>query len=101
MPILANKFGGLSGPAIKPVAVRCVYDVYDAVKIPVIGCGGVTCWQDAIEFIQAGASAVQIGTAVAFKGVNVFGSVADGIEAYLRRKNLTSINDLVGFAHKS
>lgn len=101
MPILANKFGGLSGPAIKPIAVRCVYDVYNAVKIPIIGCGGVTCWQDAIEFIQAGASAVQIGTAVAFKGVNVFGSVANGIETYLKLKNLTSINDLIGFAHKS
>jgi dihydroorotate dehydrogenase (NAD+) catalytic subunit len=77
--ILTNKFGGLSGPAIKPIAIRCVYDIYSIVDIPVIGCGGVTCWQDAVEFIQAGACAVQIGTAVAFKGLQVFGSVANGI----------------------
>ena len=79
-PILANKFGGLSGPAIKPIAVRCVYDIYRSVNIPVIGCGGISNWQDAVEFMLAGASAVQIGTAVAFKGVEVFDSVAKGID---------------------
>jgi dihydroorotate dehydrogenase (NAD+) catalytic subunit len=100
MPILANKYGGLSGPAIKPIAVRCVYDVFNSVKIPIIGCGGVTCWQDAVEFIQAGASAVQIGTAVAFKGLSVFGSVADGIEKYIETKNLASVKDIVGLSHK-
>jgi dihydroorotate dehydrogenase (NAD+) catalytic subunit len=100
MPILANKFGGLSGPAIKPIAIRAVYDIYGAVDIPVIGCGGVKCWQDAVEFIQAGACAVQIGTAVAFKGLNVFGSVANGIEKYLERKQIVNIKDLVGVAHK-
>lgn len=99
-PILANKFGGLSGPAIKPIAVRCVYDVYSSVDIPVIGCGGVSCWQDAVEFIQAGASAVQIGTAVAFKGLQVFSSVAKGVETYLKTKCLKSVKDLVGLAHK-
>jgi dihydroorotate dehydrogenase (NAD+) catalytic subunit len=99
-PILANKFGGLSGPAIKPIAVRCVYDVYRSVDVPVIGCGGISSWQDAIEFIQAGASAVQIGTAVALKGVNVFGSVAKGIDSYLERKGYMNVKDLVGLAHK-
>ena len=101
MPILANKFGGLSGPAIKPIALRCVYDIYSSVDIPVIGCGGVTCWQDAVEFIQAGACAVQIGTAVAFKGLQVFGSVASGIEKYLERKQIGTIKELVGVAHKN
>ena len=67
-PILANKIGGLSGSAIKPVAVRCVYEIYDAVEVPVIGCGGVSDWRDAVEFMLAGASAVQIGTAIASKG---------------------------------
>ncbi|PVX26909.1 MAG: dihydroorotate dehydrogenase [Candidatus Bathyarchaeum sp.] len=100
MPILANKYGGLSGPAIKPIAVRCVYDLYKSVTIPIIGCGGVTCWQDAVEFIQAGACAVQIGTAVAFKGVNVFSSVAKGIEEYIESKNLVGIKDVVGISHK-
>ena len=71
-PILANKFGGLSGPAIKPLAVRCVYDIYRSVSIPIIGCGGISTWEDAVEFMLAGASAVQIGTSVAFQGVEIF-----------------------------
>jgi dihydroorotate dehydrogenase (NAD+) catalytic subunit len=98
-PLLANKFGGLSGPAIKPIAVRCVYDVYLSVDVPVIGCGGITCWQDAIEFMLAGASAVQIGTAVAFKGQEVFGSVAKGIDGYLKRKGFKNVKEVVGLAH--
>ena len=99
-PILANKFGGLSGPAIKPIAVRCVYDVYSSVDVPVIGCGGISCWQDAVEFMLAGASAVQIGTAIAFKDLNVFKLVTEGIEAYLERKGFNNIKEIVGLAHK-
>ncbi len=99
-PILANKFGGLSGPAIKPIAVRCVYDVYSSVDVPVIGCGGISCWQDAVEFMLAGASAVQIGTAIAFKELDVFKSVTEGIEAYLERKGFNSVKEIVGLAHK-
>jgi len=98
-PILANKFGGLSGPAIKPIAIRCVYDVYQSVDVPVIGCGGITTWQDAIEFMLAGASAVQIGTAIAFKGVSVFSSVAKGIDTYLKNKSFKNVKELVGLAH--
>jgi len=98
-PLLANKFGGLSGPAIKPIAVRCVYDVYRSVNVPVIGCGGITTWQDAIEFMLAGASAVQIGTAIAFKGVDVFSSVTKGIDAYLKRKGFKNVKEVVGLAH--
>jgi len=99
-PLLANKFGGLSGPAIKPIAIRCVYDIYSSVEVPIIGCGGISTWQDAIEFILAGASAVQIGTAIAFNGVNVFSSVAKGIDKYLERKNINNIKEVVGLAHK-
>jgi len=99
-PILSNKFGGLSGPAIKPIAIRCVYDVYSSVDIPVIGCGGITCWQDAVEFMLAGASAVQIGTAIAFKDLNVFSSVNKGIQAYLERRGFNNIKEIVGLAHK-
>jgi dihydroorotate dehydrogenase (NAD+) catalytic subunit len=98
-PMLANKFGGLSGPAIKPIAVRAVYDVYRAVDIPVIGCGGITSWQDAVEFMLAGASAVQIGTAIAFKGLEVFRSVSKGVEAYLKNKGCKNIKEIVGQAH--
>ncbi len=99
-PILANKFGGLSGPAIKPLAVRCVYDIYHSVNIPIIGCGGISKWQDAVEFMLAGASAVQIGTSVAFQGVEIFDTVTKGIKSYLKRKNYKNVNDLVGLAHK-
>lgn len=98
-PILANKFGGLSGPAIKPVAIRCVYDIYQSVDIPVIGCGGVSSWQDAVEFILAGASAVQIGTAVAFKGVKVFKSVTRGVDRYLKQKDIKNVKEIVGRSH--
>jgi dihydroorotate dehydrogenase (NAD+) catalytic subunit len=98
-PILANKVGGLSGSAIKPIAVRCVYDIYRSVNIPIIGCGGVSNWETAIEFMLAGASAVQIGTAVAFGGVEVFGYVAKGIDMYLKRKGYKNVKEIVGLAH--
>jgi dihydroorotate dehydrogenase (NAD+) catalytic subunit len=99
-PILSNKRGGLSGPAIKPIAVRCVYDIYERVKAPIIGCGGITSWQDALEFMLAGASAIQIGTAIALKGPNVFKSVVRGISAYLERKGFRSVKEIVGLAHR-
>jgi len=101
MPILSNRVGGLSGPAIKPIAIRCVYEVYDSVKVPIIGCGGVANWRDAVEFMLAGASAVQIGTAIALKGLGVFGAVARGIEAYLKKKDYGSVEDIVGLSHRS
>jgi dihydroorotate dehydrogenase (NAD+) catalytic subunit len=99
-PVLGNKFGGLSGPAIKPIALRCVYEIYQQVNIPIIGCGGISDWRDAVEFMLAGARAVQIGTAVAFKGLEVFQSVTKGIEAYLETKEFESVKEIVGLAHK-
>jgi len=99
-PFLANKIGGLSGPAIKPIAVRCVYEVYCEVNVPVIGCGGITTWRDAVEFILAGASAVQIGTAIAFKGPGVFKSVTRGIDTYIRKKGFGSVKEIVGLSHR-
>jgi len=99
-PILSNKMGGLSGPAIKPIAVRCVYEIYERVKLPIIGCGGITNWRDAVEFLLAGASAVQIGTAVAIKGSNVFKNITRGINAYLKKKGFSSVKEIVGLSHK-
>jgi dihydroorotate dehydrogenase (NAD+) catalytic subunit len=99
-PILANKIGGLSGPAIKPIAIRCVFEVSKEVNIPVIGCGGITFWQDAIEFIQAGASAVQIGTAIAFRGLNIFREITSGIQTYLEKKRYRNLKEIVGLSHK-
>jgi len=99
-PILANKFGGLSGPAIKPIAVRCVYEIYREVRVPIIGCGGITSWQDAVEFLLAGASAIQIGTAIAFRGLQIFAQIVEGIKEYMAKKDFRSVTQIVGMAHK-
>jgi len=99
-PILANKIGGLSGTAIKPIAVRCVYEVYREVDVPVIGCGGISTWRDAVEFMLAGASAVQIGTAIAFNGLDVFKSVTKGVDAYLKKRGFRSVKEIVGLSHR-
>ncbi|HJH31656.1 MAG TPA: dihydroorotate dehydrogenase [Methanosarcinaceae archaeon] len=98
-PILGNRFGGLSGSAIRPIAVKCVYDLYAALDIPVIGVGGVSGWQDAVEMIMAGASAVQIGSAVS-GGVGVFGTIADGIDKYLDENGYTGVEGIIGLAHE-
>lgn len=95
IPLLSTVTGGLSGPAIKPIALRMVWQVYNAVKIPVIGMGGIMNATDAIEFMLAGASAVQIGTAI-FKDPFIPIQIIEGIEDYLIRHNLQSVNDLVG-----
>ena len=98
-PILSNVKGGLSGAAVKPVALRCVYDIHEELPdVPVIGCGGVTNWRDAVEFFLAGASAVQIGTAVA-EDIAVFQTVTKGVELYMRKKHFGSVKDIVGLAH--
>ena len=96
-PILGNVHGGLSGSALKPVAVRCVYDLYEALEVPVVGVGGVGGPEDALEMMLAGASAVQIGTAVK-DGVEVFEDVAEGVDDYCSRHGL-SHGELVGLAH--
>jgi dihydroorotate dehydrogenase (NAD+) catalytic subunit len=100
-PILSNVKGGLSGPAIKPVALRCVYDIHEAFDVPIIGCGGIVDWRDAVEFFLAGASAVQVGSAVALENTEVFQVIAKGIEGYLRKKHYGSVKEIVGLAHRS
>jgi len=99
-PILSHKIGGLSGSAIKPIAVRCVYEISSKFDMPVIGCGGVSSWEDAIEFILAGASAVQIGSALVDKWVGVFSEINNGISKYMEKKNFSKIKDMVGIAKK-
>ncbi len=93
--VLANKTGGMSGPAIKPIAVRMVYEAANAVSLPVIGMGGITCAEDAIEFILAGATAVSVGTAN-FADPYTTVRVAEGIEQYLRDNDIEDINELIG-----
>jgi len=94
-PKLKNRFGGLSGPAIKPVAVRMVYQVSKAVKIPVIGIGGISNWEDAVEFFLAGASAVQVGTANFFNPKAVE-EIVEGIERYMKEEGFKTVEEMVG-----
>lgn len=100
IPFLSNKIGGLSGQAIKPVAIRCVYEISKEVQIPVIGCGGVSTWEDAVEFILAGASAVQMGSVVRDRWLKAFKDVTKGISSYLEKRGMKSVMELVGTAHK-
>jgi dihydroorotate dehydrogenase (NAD+) catalytic subunit len=94
-PKLSTITGGLSGPCIKPIALRMVWQVYQAVKIPIIGMGGISNWKDAIEFILAGSSAIQVGT-YNFINPTVSVEIVDGILEYLDRHNIDSIHDLIG-----
>lgn len=98
-PILANIFGGLSGPAIKPVALRMVYQTADRVKIPVIGIGGISTWQDAIEFMLAGATAVQVGTAN-FVNPKAVVEIQQGLLDYLTEEKIESITTIIGAAKR-
>ena len=98
-PLLGNKTGGLSGPAIKPVALYMVYEVAGAVNLPVIGCGGITGGTDAIEFIMAGASAIQVGTAT-FTNPRAPLDVLEGIEQFLTKEGINKLTDLIGAARR-
>ncbi|MBI3588156.1 dihydroorotate dehydrogenase [Candidatus Micrarchaeota archaeon] len=100
-PILANKAGGISGPALKPLAVRCVYDIYGKLegKVPIIGTGGVANGADAIEMMMAGASAVGIGTAAYTRGMNVFREVCREMEELMEKNGYSKARELVGMAH--
>ncbi len=101
-PILSNIKGGLSGAAIKPVALRCVFDIREELPdVPIIGCGGIGDWRDAVEFLLAGASAVQVGTALAWEDISVFQDITKGLETYLRKKHVGSVKEIVNLAHRS
>jgi dihydroorotate dehydrogenase (NAD+) catalytic subunit len=99
-PILANRVGGLSGPAIRPIAVRCVYEIYQAVDIPIIGLGGVVDGRDAVEMTMAGATAVGVGSAVYYRGVDVFGVMAQEIVAFMVEHGHKTLADFRGMAHE-
>lgn len=98
MPVLGNKIGGLSGPCIKPVAVASVYEIVKETGLPVIGCGGVTTGEDAVEFLMAGARAVQIGVGVADRGIGIFRKVAGEIEEFMKDHGYRSLEELIGAA---
>lgn len=98
-PVLSNKFGGMSGKAIKPIALRNVYTVYDNVDIPIIGVGGISNFEDVVEFLFAGARAVQIGTSIMDEGVEVFGKINKDLEEFMNKKGYESIDEMIGLAH--
>ncbi|TKJ29097.1 MAG: dihydroorotate dehydrogenase B catalytic subunit [Chloroflexi bacterium B3_Chlor] len=99
-PVLANRVGGVSGPAIRPVAVRCVYDIYEAVEIPIIGIGGVGDGRDALEMVMAGATAVGVGSAVRYGGLEVFQTILEEMRAFMVEEGHTNLNQLRGIAHR-
>ena len=100
-PILSNKIGGLSGTPIKPIAVRCVYEISSKFKIPILGSGGISTWEDAVEFFLAGASAIQIGSAVGDNWLKIFDEINNGISQYMEKKGYSKIAEMVGLAKRS
>tara|TARA_Y100000310_G_scaffold293782_1_gene323650 strand:- start:17628 stop:18530 length:903 start_codon:yes stop_codon:yes gene_type:complete len=99
-PVLANKMGGLSGPALKPIAVRCVYEIFETVKIPIIGTGGVTYGKDALEMIMAGATGVGIGTACYYRGYEVFDQITNEMKDWMKKNKVKNLDEIRGCAHK-
>jgi dihydroorotate dehydrogenase (NAD+) catalytic subunit len=100
MPILSNKIGGLSGSSIKPIGVRCVYEISKKVSIPVIGCGGIMNWEDVIEYMLAGATTVELGSVIGYHGLGVINKIIKGINGYLNKKGYKSVKEIIGIAHR-
>jgi len=100
-PILANKVGGLSGPAIRPIAIAKVFEICSGVKIPVIGIGGVTYGKDAVEMMMAGASAVGVGSAVYYRGIKVFTKINQEIKEFMRDHRFQKLSEFRGIVYKN
>jgi dihydroorotate dehydrogenase (NAD+) catalytic subunit len=99
-PVLENKIGGLSGRAIKPLGVRCVYELSKSLRIPIIGCGGIMTYEDVVEYMMAGASAIQIGSLIGLKGIYSIGKIISGLRSYLEAANITEVKEIIGIAHR-
>jgi dihydroorotate dehydrogenase (NAD+) catalytic subunit len=100
IPVLSNRIGGLSGKAIKPIGIRCVYEISKILNVPVIGCGGVSSWEDIVEYMIAGASAVQIGSILSNSDDSFFNRITNGLKRYLVRKGIKNIGEIVGLAQR-
>lgn len=98
-PILGMKKGGLSGPGIRPVAIAKIYEIHEAVKIPIIGMGGVEKWQDVIEMMMAGATLVGVGSAVYLHGYKIYQEILTGLKEFMKKEKITDIKKLIGVAH--
>jgi dihydroorotate dehydrogenase (NAD+) catalytic subunit len=99
-PILSNRFGGLSGPAVKPIGVRAVYDLRSVLDIPLIGVGGIRTWRDAAEYIMAGARAYQVGSAIGTHGTGVINEINEGLKRFMKEYGYRSIEKMAGAAHE-
>jgi dihydroorotate dehydrogenase (NAD+) catalytic subunit len=97
---LENKIGGLSGSAIKPMGVRCVYELSKCLRIPIIGCGGIMTHEDILEYMMAGASAIQVGSLIGLKGIYSIARILRGLSSYLESANISDIKEIIGIAHK-
>ena len=100
IPVLANKYGGYSGKAIKPIGIRCVYEIKENIDIPIIGVGGITTGEDAIEYMLAGASAVQIGSAIYYRELDVYKKICNEIKKWMKKNKYKNISEIIGAAHK-
>ncbi len=100
-PILTNKFGGVSGPGIKPVAIKCVYEVSKATGLPIVGTGGITNGRDAIEMMMAGATLVGMGTMVYYRGVEGFGKVVEEMKEWCEKNGVQHLDEIIGVAHNA
>jgi dihydroorotate dehydrogenase (NAD+) catalytic subunit len=98
-PVLSNRFGGLTGPAIKPIAIRCVYEIYETVDVPIIGIGGIQTGRDAVEMMMAGATAIGIGTGIVNRDIKIFSEISNGILKFMNSGNYSKIKELIGRAH--
>ncbi len=99
-PMLGFKMGGLSGPPIKPIAVRCIYDIYESVKIPIIGTGGINAGVDGIEMMMAGARWISVGTAVYYRGLDAFSKIAEEINVWMELNGYRKLEEIIGAAHE-
>lgn len=99
-PMLSNKTGGLSGPALLPLALGCVYKIYEVVDIPIIGTGGITTGNDALEMLMAGATAVGIGTGVYYRGNTLFSTICAEMKDWMKKNGYSSVRELIGCAHE-
>lgn len=98
--MIGFKVGGMSGPAVKPIIVRCVWDLYECVRIPIIATGGITTGADAIEMVMAGATAVGVGTGIMYRGIGIFKNICEEITDFMKAEGYNSLNDVRGVAHK-
>jgi len=99
-PVLSNRVGGISGPALKPIALRCVYEIARAVRVPIIGTGGVTTGRDAAEMLMAGATAVGVGSAVWYRGVAALGEIGKELATFMESEGYTTLEEMRGIAHR-